>query len=421
MVTIHGVSITSAQTSPEMGQINVNNAIASILVYAPVMVLDRYILRLWAGSFLAFLLVVTGVLLLGRVLKLLGMFADKGIEWSIMATMLMSIIPYFLVLTVPIAFFFALQGMFLKLYQSSEMDALRASGVSYTRLLRPIVAVALLLWILLTITSLYWMPEGQKSFQGLLMAIQKAKPAPQFDPQRFNHQLEDFTIYVEGENDKGQLQGFMLEDRRDGASVVYVAELAEIKQSGGLMSFTLYDGTRLEGTTNNLRLLSFDRYQVSLNLGALGLLKVPVWSSRVFETGPELWRAAYEFNRIDALAELSRRLLLPSTVIVLMLFCLPLSIAPKRSGKAGSYIFGVVVILLIYNVQIVLYQHVAVENLPWWTMWLGQFGFLIIAAWLFQRASKDKLPSIVLFVESIFADIRQRVLIYVGRRSDLSG
>ena len=404
-----------------MGQINVNNAIMSFLVYAPAMVLDRYILRLWAGSFLGFLFIVTGVLLLGRVLKLLGMFADKGIEWSIMATMLMAIIPYFLVITVPIAFFFALQGMFLKLYQSSEMDALRASGISYVRLLRPIFAVALIIWLLLTVTSLYWMPEGQKSFQGLLSAIQKAKPAPGFDPQRFNHQIEDFTIYVDGENDRGQLQGFMLEDRRYGTSVVYVAEWAEIKQSGGFLSFTLYNGTRLEGAMNNLRSLSFDRYQVSLNLGALGLLKVPVWSSRVFETGPELWSAVFESKQDDAIAELSRRLLLPSTVIVLMLFCFPLSIAPKRSGKAGSYIFGTMVIMLIYNVQIILHQQVEAGNLPWWTMWMGQLVLLMIAAWLFQRACRDRLPSAVSFFGAIFTSVHQRVLIYVGRRSDLSG
>ncbi len=384
------------------------------------MVLDRYILRLWAGSFLGFLFIVTGVLLLGRALKLLGMFANKGIEWSIMATMLMAIIPYFLVITVPIAFFFALQGMFLKLYQNSEMDALRASGISYVRLLRPIFAVAVIIWLLLTMTSLYWMPEGQKSFQGLLMAIQKAKPTPGFDPQRFNHQIEDFTIYVDGENDKGQLQGFMLEDRRYGASVVYVAELAEIGKSGKNMNFTLYNGTRLEGSMENLRSLSFDRYQISLNLGELGLLKVPMWRTRVFEMGvSELWNAAVQEKRVDAIAELNRRLLLPTTVLILMFFCLPLSFAPKRSGKAGSYIIGTALLLLVYNAQILLQQQVHSGHLPWWTMWLGQFSLLTVALWAFRRACQDRLPSLLLFIKGVSATVHQKVMLFVGRRSDI--
>ena len=384
------------------------------------MVLDRYIFRLWAGSFLAFLFIVTGVLLMGRALKLLGMFADKGIEWSIMATMLMAIIPYFLVITVPIAFFFALQGMFLKLYQNSEMDALRASGISYVRLLRPIFASALIIWLLLTITSLYWMPEGQKSFQGLLIAIQKAKPTPGFDPQRFNHQIEDFTIYVDGENDRGQLQGFMLEDRRYGASVVYVAEWAEIGQSGENMNFTLYNGTRLEGAMENLRSLSFDRYQVSLNLGELGLLKVPVWGTRVFEMNvSELWNAVFQEKRVDAIAELNRRLLLPTTVLILLFFCLPLSFAPKRSGKAGSYIIGTALLLLVYNAQILLQQQVHSGHLPWWTMWLGQFCLFALALWAFRRACQDRLPSLILFVEGVAATVHQKVTLFIGRRSDI--
>jgi len=386
------------------------------------MVLDRYILRLWVGSFLGFLFIVTGVLLLGRVLKLLGMFADKGIDWGIMLTMLMAIIPYFLVITVPIAFFFAMQGMFLRLYQGSEMDALRASGISYTRLLRPIIIVAVLLWGLLTVTSLYWMPEGQKSFQQLLIAIQKAKPAPGFDPQRFNRDLEDFTVYIEGKDDQGQLHGFMLEDRRSVVPVVYIAERAEIEKEGPYLNFILFDGTRLEGSMESLRSLSFGQYQVSLNLGELGLLKAPTaWGSRVFEMSlDELWEATFTAHRIDAVAELNRRVLLPMTVVLLLFFCLPLSITPKRSGKAGSYIFGVLAIMIVYNIQVTLHQQVAGGSLPWWSMWVGQLILLFLAIWLFRRASQDRLPSIIHLFESAAANIQQSLLYYVKRRSDIS-
>ncbi|MES0372298.1 MAG: LptF/LptG family permease [Mariprofundaceae bacterium] len=384
------------------------------------MVLDRYILRLWAGPFIGFLFIVTGVLLLGRALKLLGMFADKGVEWSIMLTMLAAIMPYFLLITVPIAFLFAMQSMFLKLYQGSEMDAFRASGVSFLRLLRPIIAVALLLWLALTLTSLQWMPSGQKAFQGLFAAIQKSKPAPGFDPQRFNRDMEDFTVYVEGQDEQGRLIGFMLEDARSTIPVVYLAERAEIGKNSSGLTFALHHGVRLEGSMGSLRSLSFEEYQVSINLGEMGLLKVQVWRARVFEMGvTELWQAAFHEERLDAIAELSRRLLLPTTVIVFLFFCLPLSIAPKRSGRAGSYIIGTALMLLIYNVQIVLHQQVTGGNLPWWSMWLGQFTFLLAAIWAFHRASQDRLPSLLLFIEGLASVVHQRVLHFVGHRSDV--
>ncbi len=383
------------------------------------MVLDRYILRLWAAPFLGFLFIVTGVLLLGRILKLLGLFADKGIDWGIMVTMLMAILPYFLVITVPIAFFFAMQAMLLRLYQGSEMDALRASGISYIRLLRPIIAVAMVLWIGLTITSLYWMPEGQKSFQRLLIAVQQAKPVPGFDPQRFNHDMEDFTIYVEGKDDQGILHEFMLEDRRSAVPVVYLAERAEIKKEASHLSFILFDGTRLEGSMESLRSLAFDQYQVSLGLDELGLLKMPVWQARVFEmTFDELWKVALKGRRQDAVAELNRRLLLPTTVMLLLLLCLPVSVAPKRSGKAGSYIAGTALILLVYNLQITLHQQVSGGNFPWWSMWLGQLAFFGLAIWAFYRTSKDRLPSMVLLFEAGASLFHQKFIDMIGRRSD---
>ncbi|MDX8403741.1 MAG: LptF/LptG family permease [Mariprofundaceae bacterium] len=384
------------------------------------MVLDRYIFRLWAGPFIGFLFIVTGILLLGRALKLLAMFTDKGVDWSIMFTMLAAVMPYFLLITVPIAFFFALQSMFLKLYQGSEMDAFRASGISFLRLLRSIIVVSLLLWLALTMTSLQWMPEGQKSFLGLLAAIQKAKPAPSFDPQRFNRDMEDFTVYVDGQDEEGRLIGFMLEDARSDIPVIYLAERAEIGKSSSGLTFSLYRGARLEGSMGNQRSLSFEEYQVSINLGAMGLLKVPVWRAHVLGMGAvKLWQAAFHEKRLDAIAELSRRLLLPTTVIVFLFFCLPLSIVPKRSGSAGSYIIGTVLILMIYNVQIVLHQQVTGENLPWWSMWMGQLFFFIVAFWAFRRASQDRLPSLLLFIEGVASIIHQRILHLTGHRSDI--
>ena len=102
-----------------------------------------------------------------------------------------------------------------------------------------------------------------------------------------------------------------------------------------------------------------------------------------------------------------------------MLFCLPISFAPKRSGKAGSYIIGTALLLLVYNVQMVLRQQVHSGHLPWWTMWLGQFLLLAMALWAFRRACQDRLPSPLLFVKDVGATVHQKVMLFVGRRSDI--
>ncbi|MFQ5581218.1 MAG: LptF/LptG family permease [Mariprofundaceae bacterium] len=381
------------------------------------MVLDRYVFKLWFGVFAGLVVVVTGVLLLGRALKVLGVVAERGVDWSVILLMLMAILPYFLVLTLPIAFFFAMQSVILRLNQDSEMDALRASGISYLRILRPLFGVALLLWLLLSYTAMVWMPQGQKHFQTLLYAIQAAKPAPSFDPQRFNDDIENFTIYVAGENEDGSLRGFMLEDSRSGTPVIYTAEQARIERVGRQLRFILQRGAAFEGEGDALRTTAFDKYTVAIDLGELGLLKIPKWGSRVFEMGMlELWKQRQKHDSPAAAAEWHRRLLMPAMIWVLFCFALPLSMEPKRSGRTGAYVLGVGLLLLAYNLQIVLHQQVEKEVLPWWMMWAGQLCLLAAGIELMRRTMADRLPFALMQSGEFFYNSYRFVMHAIVRR-----
>jgi len=361
--------------------------------YSEAVTIDRYMMRLWLMPFIAFLGLTTGVLLLGRTLRVLGLVVDRGVDWTVLGVMLMAILPYFLVLTLPMAFFFAMQNVIIRLHQDSEMDAFRAAGLSYPRMLRSLGIIAMIIWAFLTYTAMEWMPMGQKSFQTLLYAVQASKATPGFTPQRFTSEIEDMTIYIQGEDEEGLLHGFMLEDNRPGGPVVYMAETAMIERAGRQLLFRLNNGTRLEGTEDTLRALSFEQYDVSIDAGDLGLGKMPQWRNRIFEMGiSELWKHRQSDDSADATAEWHRRFILPSTILVLMLFALPLSLEPKRSGKAGAYLLGVAAILIVYNVQIALHRQAADGHFSWWGMWLGQALMAAIGLHLSRRAIRDDLP-----------------------------
>ncbi len=374
------------------------------------MVLDRYIVRLWWQPFIGSLLLATAVLLLGRVLKLLGLFSAKEVEWSIMGTMLLAITPYFLELTLPIAFLFAAQHLLIRLQQDNELDALQAAGISHLRLMRPLFALAAVLWLLLSWTALQWMPQGQKMFQVLMVAITKLKAAPQFQPQRIDQSLDNITIYIKGRDAHGTMHGLLLEDHRYKVPVIYLAQSAELTRDGSKLVFTLHHGTRLEGSGDTLRTIRFARYQVAEEAEAMGLLKLPKWGNRAFEMGfSELWHTiARQPNRPDLVAELHRRLILPTTILILAIFALPLSIQPKRSGKAAPYGLGIALILLLYNTQIILHQQVLNGRVGPWAMWLGQGLFLVLACWLFQRVSSGRLPNAMRWLESGLGSLQLR-------------
>ncbi|RLL52266.1 YjgP/YjgQ family permease [Mariprofundus sp. EBB-1] len=384
------------------------------------MTLDRYMLRLWLGPFAGGLILVLGVLLLGRTLKLLGMVSDSSQAWFLIADLLTLTIPYFLLLTVPMAFFLSMQNTIAGLQQSSEMDVLRASGLSYTRMFRSFFVLVLLLWGSLTYTSMVLLPQGQLGFYNILSKVYALKGAISFSPQRFTQGFDGVTVYVDGEDDKGVYHGVILEDNRDNVSVIYTAQSARFDMTGNEVSgnnleLHMNHGVRLEGQGADQRMLAFDSYQVAIPVSDGKWKKYNSIDHVTMMTSTELWNAMQ--NDADgALAEWNRRLLLPTTVLVLFFFTLPLSLTQKRSGKAGSMIAGIALLVIIYNLQLFFHRQVNQGIFPGWSMWLEQSLLLAFGIYLWIRAEADRLPTFFSYIIGFVNVLHQWIMNKLARR-----
>jgi len=381
------------------------------------MILDRYIFRLWLAPFVGGLVLVTGVLLLGRALKLLSLVADSGAPWGLLGELLIFVLPYFALLTIPIAFFLSMQNVIAGLQQGSEMDALRAAGLSYLRIFRSMIGVAVLLYLGLALTSMIWLPQGQLSFNNVLKQIYSLKGSPDFTPRRFSRDVDKITFYVDGKDEKGRYHGVMVEDGRPGGPVYYLAEMAEIMPASGGVRLRMWNGTRLEGKGENQRVLAFKNYEVGLSLNSLSAVKFARSKDHVIMMTPsELWRRLQTHSTPDALAEWNRRLILPTTVLVLCLFALPLSLAPKRAGRTGSFFLGIGLLILLYNAQLVLHRQVGLGTLPTSSMWFGQGVFLMVGVFLWRRAEQGRLPMWLISGGEVFYLMHQRLVHWVAHR-----
>jgi len=381
------------------------------------MILDRYVLKLWLAPFAAGLILATGVLLFGRALKLLALITDSGAPWGLLADLMVFVLPYFMLLTVPIAFFLSMQNLVAGLQQNSEIDVMRASGMSYVRICRSVIGVAVILYAALFFTSMYVLPQGQLSFNNVLRQIYSLKGAPEFTPQRFSREVEDITFYVDGKDENGRYQGVMLEDGRPGGPVFYLAESAELISTSGGLRMHMHKGTRLEGEADNQRMLSFTNYDVDIPIGQLGAVKYSRSSDHVIMMTPaQLWQEIQLNQKPEAIAEWQRRLILPTTILVLCVFALPLSLAPKRSGRAGSFLFGVGLLILLYNVQLVLHRQVSMGSVSGWAMWAGQIAFLALGLYLWRRAEQGRLPMWLVQGGEVFYLMHQRMLHWLAHR-----
>jgi len=357
------------------------------------MTLDRYMLRLWLGPFAGGLILILGVLLLGRTLKLLGTVSESGQAWLLIGELLSLTMPYFLLLTVPMAFFLSMQYSITSLQQSSEMDALRAAGISYRRMFRGFFVLAVLLWGALTYTSMQMLPASQLGFNNMLSKIYALKGVITFSPQRFTQGFDGVTVYVDGEDDQGTYHGVILEDHRDGASVIYTAQSARFDMLDNRLALHMNQGIRFEGLGADQRSLSFERYQVAIPISDGKWIQRNSSDHVTMMTPPELWQAVLK-DAPGAIAEWNRRLLLPTTVLILFFFALPLSLTQKRSGKTGSMIAGIALLVIIYNLQLLFHRQVNQDVFPGWSMWLEQITLLGLGIFLWQRAEADRLPKI---------------------------
>ena len=109
---------------------------------APLRILPRYCLRLFAPVFLLCLSVFTGVLLMNNFLRLFNMALLKGISLFWILGCFLRLLPYFLSLALPMAFLVATMVTLGQLSEQGEVMALRASGFSFLDLTWPFLAMA---------------------------------------------------------------------------------------------------------------------------------------------------------------------------------------------------------------------------------------------------------------------------------------
>src|ERR1044072_4082708 len=98
--------------------------------------IDRYLARSIAIPLLGSLVLAAMLLVLDKMLRLFDFVAAQGGPVSVVWRMLANLLPEYLSLGIPIGLMLGILLAFRKLALSSELDVLRAVGLSYGRLLR---------------------------------------------------------------------------------------------------------------------------------------------------------------------------------------------------------------------------------------------------------------------------------------------
>src|SRR6266540_2564203 len=175
-----------------------------------------YLCREIAVPFLLGMATFTSVLLMGRLLQLADLVVSKGVLFSDIILMILYLLPFFSMVTIPMSFLLALLLAFGRLSADSEITAMKSAGIGLYSLLPPVFGCALIAYIATTFVTVYALPWGNSSFKKLLLNVIETRATLKLKERVFNDDFPGLTIYVDRyEGVENSMSGILVQDERD--------------------------------------------------------------------------------------------------------------------------------------------------------------------------------------------------------------
>jgi lipopolysaccharide export system permease protein len=206
--------------------------------------LDKFILQSFIGPFILTFLVVVFILLMQHMLKYFDDIIGKGLDWATIGQLLFYFGIFMMPIAMPLAVLLASLITFGNLGEHFELTAIKASGVSLTRILRPIFFFVIFLTSIAFYTNNYLVPNAALEAYSLMYDIKQKKPALEIREGIFYNGIPDVSIKVNEKfpKDDDALKGVIIYDHRknDGNKQVTLAD------SGRMSTFNNEQYLKLE-------------------------------------------------------------------------------------------------------------------------------------------------------------------------------
>jgi lipopolysaccharide export system permease protein len=312
-------------------------------------IIDRYALRLMTKPMLGCLAVAVVSLLLERALRLLDMLAQSSNRFGAVVELMGNLLPHYVGLALPVAFFVALFIVITRLDDGSEVEALLAGGVSLSRLAAPLAALGIGLMVISLIVFGYLQPYSRYAYRAVLHAAVNAG----WDGRLYGGSFVSsgdtvFTTDSATPDGRELTKIFILRKLDGGGEEIVTAGSAQlvVQPTDGEVTLVLQKGVRVgESSNGTFDTISFDTFVMQADTGAASVMGARGGDERELSLSELAIRAwspeppiiPRETLRAEFYARLARSAILP----FMPLLALPLGLAAKRRRRtAGLLIAG---------------------------------------------------------------------------------
>ncbi len=209
--------------------------------------LHKFIIKSFLGPFFMTFFICVFILLMQFLWKYIDELVGKGLDWKIVTELLLYASCGLVPLAFPLAMLLASIMTFGNMGENYELVAMKASGISLFRIMRPLMFVTLILTTIAFYFSNNILPKTNLEFYSLLYSVKQQKPEMIIKEGVFSNDMDNYSIKVER---KGRTNNMLYDvmiynhSQNEGNVNVTVADSGkmEITEDKKFMSVTLFSG-----------------------------------------------------------------------------------------------------------------------------------------------------------------------------------
>lgn len=227
--------------------------------------ISRYFIREMILPFIFSLLMITFLLFINFLLRAIDRFLGKGLDVLTILEYLFLNLAWIIALSVPMAVLLATLMAFGRLSEDNEINAMRASGISFLTIIRAPIFFGLTIALILIVFNNFILPEMNFKARLLSGDIYKKRPGMNIEPGVFIDDLPSYSMIIGGK------EGDLMKDVRIFSKGKKKEQTSIHSKAGKLNTLsdafllTLYDGEihELENDDySNYRRIIFDTHKI---------------------------------------------------------------------------------------------------------------------------------------------------------------
>lgn len=325
--------------------------------------IDRYIFRLVIFPMLGVFALAASLLLLEKMLRLFDFVAVEGGPISVVFKMLGALIPEYASLAIPLGLLLGVLLAFRRLALTSELDVMRAVGLSYNRLLKMPYLITLALVAVNVALVFYIQPISRYYYAQLEYQLRSGALGASIKVGEFTTLKDRMALRIEESEDEGRrLKGVFARIANTKGEVLSISAregaFLATSDSPDTIILRLSEGTIIQEPPPGKgppRVLSFSRHDLPIDLPKIEEFRKRGGAEREYIL-PELLRIGWsdntsEIKRAASQASFNFRLVEVVMMLLMPLLAVALAIPPKRSTSALGVFVSIILVVSYHKVN----------------------------------------------------------------------